>query len=110
MSRQSPLDTLLNLPETSVVGYQQIEGYVCLHLKLLNQQISCPYCQKITRELHQTKFLLVRDLPVFGQPVYLKVPRRRFYCRCCQRYITERLEFIEWRRIHTRRYEEKIYF
>jgi transposase len=39
----------------------------------------------------------------------LKVPRRRFYCRCCQRYITERLEFIEWRKVHTRRYEENIY-
>ncbi|HEY9653404.1 MAG TPA: transposase family protein [Coleofasciculaceae cyanobacterium] len=60
-------------------------------------------------QLHQTTFLLVRDLPTFGQPVYLKVPRRRFYCRRCQRYVTEKLEFIGWRRVYTRRYEQHIY-
>ena len=109
MRQSSPLETLLNLPGTTVIGYQQLEGYVCIHLKLLTQEISCPYCQKNTRQLHQTKFLLVRDLPTFGQPVYLKVPRRRFYCRHCQKYVTERLEFIEWRRVHTRRYEQNIY-
>ncbi|WP_445305003.1 transposase family protein, partial [Microcoleus sp. Pol12A6] len=30
--------------------------------------------------------MLVRDLSVFGRPVYLKIPRRQFYCPICQRY------------------------
>jgi len=37
------------------------------------------------------------------------VPRRKFYCRKCQRYSTEKLEFIDWRRSHTQRYEANIY-
>lgn len=109
MNRQNPLDIMLNLKGTSVVGYQVVEGYIWLQLKLLNQDCSCPYCQKNTTELHQTKFISVRDLPISGQPVYLKVPRRRFYCRFCQRYVTERLEFVPWRRSHSSRYEENIY-
>lgn len=51
----------------------------------------------------------MRDLPTFGQPVYLKIPRRNFYCRHCQKYVTERLDFLNWRRQYTRRYEENIY-
>jgi transposase len=31
----------------------------------------------------------VRDLPAFGQPVYLKIPRRNFYCRHCQNTLRE---------------------
>lgn len=103
------LEKLLNLPGSTVIGYQLIEGYICLHLKLLSQGMNCSHCQRYTEQLHQTTFLLVRDLPTFGQPVYLKVPRRRFYCRRCQRYVTEKLEFIGWRRVYTRRYEQHIY-
>jgi transposase len=109
MSMSSPLEKLLNLPGTGVVGYQLLEGYICLHLQLTSRGINCCHCQQYTEEFHQTTFLLVRDLPTFGQPVYLKVPRRRFYCRKCQRYVTEILDFIDWRQVHTRRYEQHIY-
>lgn len=105
----SALEKLLNLSGTTVAGYQLLEGYICLHLQLTNQGINCFHCQRYTKEFHQTTFILVRDLPTFGQPVYLKVPRRRFYCRKCQRYVTERLEFLEWRQVYTRRYEHHIY-
>ncbi|WP_293337130.1 transposase family protein [Microcoleus sp. CAWBG58] len=38
---------------------------------------------------------MIRDLSIFGQPVYLKVPRRQFYCRTCQKYFTESLNFVD---------------
>ncbi len=69
----------------------------------------CPHCNKYTEELHQNRPILVRDLPAFGREVLLRVPRRRFYCRQCQRYFTERLEFLDSQRRHTKRYEENIY-
>jgi hypothetical protein len=50
-----------------------------------------------------------RDLSVFGQATYLKVPRRQFYCHGCQRYFTESLSFVDEGRTYTRRYEEYIY-
>jgi transposase len=53
--------------------------------------------------------MLVRDLPSFGQPVYLKVPRRQFYCRYCQKYVTEKLSFISGIRGYSYRYESYIY-
>jgi len=49
-------------------------------LKLLNEGINCPRCQKYVDEIHQNRPILVKDLPNFGKPVYLKVPRRQFEC------------------------------
>jgi len=39
----------------------------------------------------------------------LRVPRRQFYCCKCQRYSTENLEWLDWRRRHTQRYEANIF-
>ena len=71
---KSPLDTLLNLAGTTVESFQQVEGYVCLHLKILNRGMHCPHCQRYTEKFHQTTYILFRYLPSFGQPVYLKFP------------------------------------
>ena len=87
----------------------EVEGTIALRLEILAEGMSCPHCEKYTEELHQNRPILVRDLPTFGRPVYLQVPRRQFYCSECQRYSTERLEFCDGKRRHTQRYESQIY-
>lgn len=103
------LDTLLNLPSVTVESciYQDKEVY--LILQFLTEGSCCPHCGSPSEELHQNRPVLIRDLPVFGRIIYLKVPRRQFYCSNCQRYFTERLEFVDWERRYTQRYEENIY-
>ncbi|NES87101.1 MAG: ISL3 family transposase, partial [Moorea sp. SIO2B7] len=68
-----------------------------------------PHCQTYTDNLHQTRPILVRDLSICGQGVFLKVPRRQFICPHCGKYPTEGLEGIDIRRNYTKRYEEHIY-
>ena len=46
---------------------------------------------------------------IFGQVVYLHLPRRQFYCCHCQKYPTEPMKFVDKRRNYTIRYEEYIY-
>lgn len=106
----STLDSLLNLPGLTVEGLVHVEGYLCLPVKILATKTNCLHCQNSTQELHQITSILIRDLPTFGSPVYLKMPKRRFYCRKCQKYFTENLEFIDSRRLHTQRYEKNIYY
>ncbi len=103
------LTKLLKLPYTTVLSCQQQEEFICLNLELLNEGMICPHCQTYTDDLHQTRPILVRDLSILGQPVYLKVPRRQFICPQCGKYPTERLEWIEKKRNYTLRYEEYIY-
>lgn len=103
------LTELLNFPESSVVSWISIEDSICLHIQLNNSDINCPHCQSIITELNQNRPILIRDLSVFGRAVYLRVPRRQFYCCKCQRYSTENLEWLDWKRRHTQRYEANIF-
>jgi transposase len=104
------LTELLDLPQASVIGVSRIiDAHICFHIQLDNKEIHCPHCHTATRELHQNRPILIRDLSVFGKAVYLRIPRRKFYCRKCQRYSTERLDWLDWRRTHTKRYELNIF-
>ena len=49
------LDSLLNLPNVTVLSCQQQEGLIFLSLELLNDGIPCPHCQTYTDNLHQTR-------------------------------------------------------
>lgn len=93
----------------TVITCQQQEGFIVLKLDFLNEGITCPHCQNYLDDIHQTRSILVRDLGIFGQVVYLNLPRRQFYCRHCKKYPTEPLDIGSKRRNYTIRYEEYIY-
>ncbi len=109
MKIENNLTELLSLPQSSVVSWTPVEDSICFHIQLNNNGTKCPHCHSITTEFNQNRPILVKDLPVFGKAVYLRVPRRQFYCRKCQRYSTENLEWLNWKRRHTQKYEAKIF-
>lgn len=103
------LDALLNLSNLTVESFTQEGGQVFLKVRFLSESCDCPHCHNLSDKLNQDRPVLIRDLPVFGQIVYLHVPRRQFYCSLCQRYFTEYLSFVDWERRYTQRYEDAIY-
>jgi len=105
------LDALLNFPNVTVESctQQSNSNEVYLKLRFLNEEASCPHCKNLSSEVDQNRTIWIRDLSIFGQATYLKVPRRQFYCRDCQCYFTESLTFMDEGRQYTRRYEEQIY-
>jgi transposase len=105
----SNLDHLLNLPQTTVISSEKVSDFYLLQLQLTNKGVSCPHCREYSDTLHQTQYILVRDLSISGVEVYLRVPRRRFYCRQCQRYATERLTWLTSKQLFTDRYKKYIY-
>jgi transposase len=103
------LDSLLHLPYVTVDSFKEVEGTAVLKLKFLNETIACPDCHATLDDIHQVEVVLIRDLPVFGKPVYLQVPRRQFHCAACQRFWTERLEFVSGQHHFTQRYAQAVY-
>jgi len=89
------LDALLNLPYVTVISCQQQEELIFLKLDFVNEGITCPHCQTYTDNLHQTRYILVRDLSIFGSEVHLLVPRRQYICPHCGKYPTEALIWRE---------------
>jgi transposase len=105
----SNLDHLLNLPQATVISSEKVSDFCLLQLQFTNKGISCPHCREYSDILHQTQHILVRDLSISGVEVYLRVPRRRFYCTQCQRYATERLTWLTSKQLFTDRYKNYIY-
>ncbi|WP_373547709.1 ISL3 family transposase [Chamaesiphon sp.] len=103
------IENFLNLPKIKVVGGGQISDFYALQLQFTNEGINCPHCQKYLDALHQIRHILVRDLSICGMEVYLKVPKRRFYCRHCQKYTTEQVAWLDSKQLLTNRFKEYIY-
>lgn len=103
------LENLINLPNVRIRNAVRETTEVFVLLDCNDEEVACPHCIKKTDELNQTRQVLVRDLPISGHRVYLKIPRRQFYCPHCQKYFTENLEFFEPGRRFTDRYEKNIY-
>jgi transposase len=103
------LDNLLNLPDIVADSYSSTLDAIILKLRLVNDGINCPNCNEYIHKLHQTRPILVRDLSIFGRVVYLKVPRRQFYCTSCKTSPTESLSWLNKKQRQTNRYQEYIY-
>lgn len=103
------LDRLLNLRTLTVEKCRDTETEVHLTLKSLKESVMCPGCGVETDRINQERPLRVRDVSIFGKITYLYLKRRQFYCQNCQKYVTESLEYIDFKRQTTRRYQEYIY-
>ena len=103
------LDGLLNLPDITIERCIKNDTKTILKVGFLTDDATCPHCQESRDELHQIRPILIRDLPISGQLIELKIPRRQYYCNNCQKYFTEQLCFVDVGRRYTKRYEEYIY-
>jgi len=86
------LDYLLALPGVRVETCTQVEDFFLTEDSIGRNCLSS--CKNDIEKLHQNRPILVRDLSVFGRPVYLKIPRRQFYYprrRCSKRITRETL-------------------
>jgi transposase len=103
------IDNFLDLPEVKIVSGGKISDFWALQLQFKNEGTNCPHCEKYLDIVHQTRYILVRDLPICGVEVYLRVPRRRFYCRQCQKYTTAQVAWLDPKQLFTNRFKEYIY-
>ena len=68
----------------------------------------CPYCHKTTEKVHQSHRYRVRDIPLSGWDVFLRVNRRQFRCKKCDKVFSEELSIVKKRRTYTKRLAEKV--
>ncbi|ELR97900.1 ISL3 family transposase [Gloeocapsa sp. PCC 73106] len=99
---------LLGIPEIVVEDSKEIDNTIILTVKASIKKGICPRCGQVSHRLHQNKYHLVKDLPISGKEVILKVNRRQFKCDTCQKPFSEKLNFVGEKKNFTKRYAEKI--
>ena len=103
------LTETLNLPGILVTGYQKYEGIgIFLDVESTSHEKPCPRCKQVSRSLHQNHKHLVKDLPMSGQAVYLRVNRRQFKCKNCGKPFSEDLDYVNKKRTYMKRLAREI--
>jgi transposase len=104
-----PLFTeLLGLPGIDVENYYNVDDKIILEVESHSERAVCPRCHNESRHLHQNHSYFVRDLNLMERSVLLKVNRRQFKCKTCNKPFSEELNFVGKRRKHTDRFAEMI--
>jgi transposase len=104
-----PVEQILDLPGMKVLSCQDIEGFGLI-IEIQGDSISCtcPRCGKASYSIHQNHWRNIKDLPWSNQSVILKINRRQFRCKNCQKPFSEDLDFVDKQRGYTKRFAIEI--
>jgi transposase len=104
-----PVEQILNLPGMVVLSCQEIEGMgLILEIEAVVRCCTCPKCGQVSRSIHQNHWRIIQDLPWSAKPVLLRINRRQFKCKQCQKTFSEKLDFVDKQRGYTKRLADNI--
>lgn len=104
-----PIESILNLPGMTVLSCQDIESLgLIIEIEAAVRYCTCPSCGQVSRSIHQNHWRIVQDLPWSTSPVLLKINRRQFKCKNCQKVFSEELDFVDKQRGYTKRFAVNI--
>lgn len=102
-------EQLLNLPTLKVDGVELEKDKIKISCHLSSTSCKCPTCGETTTQVHQSYERRLRDLNIAAREVYLLVKIRQFYCKHCNGYFGESLDFADANKSHTHRQERFIF-
>lgn len=109
MTENEVLEMLLGIKEIQVDRFEVQDQHLHIYCSSIFQEALCPHCLKKRQVINQTYLRQFRDLPIAGKEVYLYLSQRQFYCPDCDRHFSERFNFVDVKRMMTRRYERHVY-
>jgi transposase len=79
------LINILNISDLLVLGMRGEEDSIIISTKHQYKKAKCPTCGTLSSKLHQNHPGVVRDLPIGGRDVYLRINPRQFKCVVCRK-------------------------
>lgn len=99
------LTNFLLLPELKLERWTKVGKATNLcEAKKLSKAEVCPRCATLSKSIYDTRKVQLKDQPIHGKAVILKVAKRRFYCAKCKKPFTEPLAGVKKGRRTTERY------
>jgi len=103
------LTKCLDLDDVKVASYGFVHEFgLVISIENKYQEAECPKCKKKTNRVNRNDSQIIRDLPMMGKKVYLKINRRQMRCQKCGHKFTEELSYVKKNRKFTKRMIEKI--
>jgi transposase len=78
------------------------------HVQKVSEGEVCPKCATLSKSIYDHRMVTLKDAPIRGRLVLLKVKKRRFYCSTCRKPFTEPLPGVWPKRRTTERYRRGV--
>lgn len=102
---ESKIAGLILLPELKITHVGSDGLWLC---EKVSEMEVCPRCATPSRAVYDHRWVQIRDAPVRGQPITLKILKRRFCCKTCRRPFTEPVPGVLAGRRTTQRFRVEV--
>ncbi len=103
------IEHMVLLPELRLLKTQRSEGRgIQLFVEKTSEFEVCPKCATPARGVYDHRWVKLRDDPVRGDEVILRIRKRRFYCRHCRKPFTEPIDGVRKGYRTTQRYRRRL--
>lgn len=102
------LARLCLLPELSLKTVSDCQSFCILEARKESLLEVCPKCATASSSIYDRRKVTVKDAPIRGKLVIIRLTKRRFYCRPCRKPFTEPVGGIAKRSRTTQRYRKHL--
>ena len=102
-------EELLNLPSVEILDIKVDTKIITIECQVKHLGDICPNCGQTSTTVNQYDHRTIRDLNMGIRHVHLLVKMRQFYCKSCNRYYTETLDFADLNKEYTHRQSDYMF-
>jgi len=107
----SKFNNLFGLPELVFTNKSsQHKNTLRLHCKKKTKLEYCPKCATKSTTCYDKRTVEIKDIPIRDKTVFLKIEKRRFFCKTCKKPFTEPIQGIVKGRRTTVRFRKHIFW
>ena len=93
------------------VYHEIYDNEIHITAKSKRKETKCPYCGKSSKNVHSCVERFLKDLPIQGKKVTLKLLSKKYFCKnpdCKRTTFSERFDFFEPKATKTNRLQDEI--
>lgn len=109
MTEANFYEDLLGIPNLKIDSIEKTARCLNLHCTIHTESDKCPSCLEPTKIINQYDTRKVQDLSISGKEVWLFLRIPQFRCPTCNRYFTQKLDWIESGKSYTKRQAKWIF-
>lgn len=96
------------LPELKFVSMKELRKGALIEAEKVSEFEVCPRCATKASSIYDRRWISVKDEPIRGKYIHLRIRKRRFWCKPCRRPFTEPVPGIGKRQRTTARFRRAL--
>lgn len=80
------IENIIGLQDVIINKVEKFDNQLHIYCTLKRKSHKCPSCNKETNTIHDYREQVIKDIPAFGNQVFIHLKKRRYRCSCGKRF------------------------